>query len=245
MLNYLHTTRPVPIEGSKDGGKRFKKSKWLIQSKAEKGKVIVVVTKKDGTDEEWSDTHAKLVYLISKYSHTSVDEKDNDRWIKELPLLALIHKGIIDGTFDYDYAPVSFELQTGRIFLNLSQEGIDNIEDLREFGFVDCMKLSSMSHLYLNAYKINSNGMKIIDGIHPEATLSEKQKEDVNTLCSCPKCKHLLHVNVDLFGHENELELKLICSNANCDYKALSNMTDIEDVSYSTEPYLPKFPRIL
>lgn len=196
--------------------------------------------KNDGTIEEFSLDHERMLYLISKYSKTAHHETEKDVWIKELPLLAIIHYGILDQVFNYDYAPASVELQIGRKFLNLSQEGIDNIEDLREFGYIDCLKLSSTSYLFLNGYKINNEGIRVLNGEIKDASISEGSKKAIDELITCKKCGSLITVDIDLDFTTHSIGISLACSDDSCNFKVNTGMDDIEDVSYKSVPYLPR-----
>lgn len=65
-----------------------------------------------------TEEHLKLLYLISRYSHTAQPgDAEKDRWIRKLPLLVLIYEGIVAKVFDYDYAPASEVLGTRRLYL--------------------------------------------------------------------------------------------------------------------------------
>jgi hypothetical protein len=152
-----------------------------------------------------------------------------------------VHEGILKKVFNYDYAPVSVELPIGRIFLNLSQEGIDMVEDLREFGFIDCLKLSSTSHLFLNAYKVNSEGIKILEGRNPNCKIIEGTKKIIDNLCTCPKCGQLKAVDIEFLETTGDVRIDITCMNKKCDFTQASAILDVEDVSYVAEPYLPKF----
>lgn len=49
--------------------------------------------------------------------------------------------GIIQDVFDYDYAPSSEVIGTNRLYMNISQEGKDDIDDLREAGLISGLKV--------------------------------------------------------------------------------------------------------
>jgi hypothetical protein len=58
----------------------------------------------------------------------------------------LIYEGIVNGVFDYDYAPKSEHVQGTLLFLNVSQEGMDDLADLREAGMLHVLLLSTYQH---------------------------------------------------------------------------------------------------
>lgn len=58
-------------------------------------------------EEEITTDHYRLLWLISRYSHTALNKDEKDRWIRKVQLLVLIYEGIVSKVFDYDYAPCS------------------------------------------------------------------------------------------------------------------------------------------
>jgi hypothetical protein len=76
----------------------------------------------------------------------------------------------IEGVFDYDYAPVSEQVVSltrvafieikgnRRVYLNISQEGRDDIDDLREVSAINGLKLSSQEYQSITAYQVSDKG---------------------------------------------------------------------------------------
>lgn len=64
--------------------------------------------------------------------YTFNDNENISRWISYYVCIVLIYEGIIKNIFDYDMAPMSLQIGRRRIFINISQEGKDDIEDLVE-----------------------------------------------------------------------------------------------------------------
>ena len=95
------------------------------------------------SDDFWTMNHMKLLYLISKYSHCAQTVHEKERWIRKLPMLVLIYEGIVQKVFDYDYAPASEVVETTRVYLNVSQEGKDDLDDLVEGKLVKGLRLST------------------------------------------------------------------------------------------------------
>jgi hypothetical protein len=58
------------------------------------------------------------------------------QWVRETPLLVLIYEGIVAEVFDYDYAPASVKVGRRLVYMNITQEGRDDLDDLREAGMV-------------------------------------------------------------------------------------------------------------
>ncbi len=175
--------------------------------------------------------HARLLYLISRYSKPAQTEKDESVWIRSLPLRVLMYEGIISGVFDWDYGPASIMLFEGRRFVNISQEGEDDINDLREIKLVDGLKLSTAKHQFITAYQINPKGLARLKRV------SRAHRRAVGRLIQCESCGKQIMVEVELGG-----DCYLICHG--CGEKRKSMIMDIEDVSYVSKPYLPKLPAI-
>ncbi|MCK5686855.1 hypothetical protein KAJ27_22140 [bacterium] len=170
--------------------------------------------------------HKKLLYLLSKYSSPALRQEDNEKWIRSLPLQVFMHEGIIKGLFDWDYAPASVDYLGGREFLNVSQEGLDDINDLREFGYANGMKISTNKHNYLSAFQISKKGKNHLEEI------SEEEQDSIDKLIICDHCKNLLNVSI----REDGCFIVCECTDYN---EILSSITDIEDVSYISSPYIP------
>ena len=97
---------------------------------------------REWTADELSPDHFKLLYLISRYSGEGKGG-GGQRWVRGVPLLVLLYEGILTKVFDYDYAPASVKVGRRRIYMNVSQEGKDDIDDLREAGLIQSLKLTN------------------------------------------------------------------------------------------------------
>ena len=86
--------------------------------------------------EDLEETHMMLLYMIHLYSDVEVtggeDSGSSARWVRDTPLLVLIYEGIVAELLDYDYAPASVKVGRRRVFMNITQEGRDDLDDLRE-----------------------------------------------------------------------------------------------------------------
>lgn len=184
---------------------------------------------------ELTDDHLKLLYLISKYTRTAKRSFEKDKWIKEFTLRALIYEGIVNNVFNYDYSPMSIEMIGGRRILNISQDAEDDIADLREMKMLDCLRLSSTNYRLTNLYKISQEGMKV--------EIPTQFKEQIDSLCKCPKCGSLLELEYDPTGKDDPIYI--VCKTTDCLFKTISEISEIEDISYSTEPYFPATPILI
>jgi len=170
--------------------------------------------------------HLKLLYLINLYTKNASTTEEKDEWIRRLPLLVLIYELTIAGHFDYDYAPVSEPIGRRLIYMNISQEGRDDIDDLREEGLINGLKLSSSDYQSITAYQISADGLKLLQRV------VESQPEwipDIEGSVRDPTGK-LLEVVWNL----SDFIIQGV------GYSRISTITQPEDVSYVSSPYLPK-----
>lgn len=104
----------------------------------------------------------KLLYLISLYAVASNSTRQNERWIRHVPLLVLMFEGILCDAFDFDYAPASMRLsfkgKTLRRWINFSREGKAAIDDLWALRLINGLKLSSDDFQPITAYQVSIKG---------------------------------------------------------------------------------------
>jgi hypothetical protein len=108
------------------------------------------------TADELQDEHLRLLYLISKYTTQT-------RWVREFPLLVLIFEGIRAGIFTYDYAPAAVTVCGRIVFMNISQEGRDDVDDLREAGLLASLKLSAHNGTTSTAVQPSAAGWAFLE----------------------------------------------------------------------------------
>ena len=51
----------------------------------------------DVEEEEWTDDHLKLLYMISLYAKCAQTVSDSESWIRKNSVLVLIYEGIVAG----------------------------------------------------------------------------------------------------------------------------------------------------
>ena len=95
----------------------------------------------EGAQEDVGVDHTRLLYLISTYTSSanrgafpalSAEEgPDSELWVRKTQLLVLIYECIRAGALDYDYAPMAETIGSKRVWLNISQEGVDDLDDMR------------------------------------------------------------------------------------------------------------------
>jgi len=125
----------------------------------------VVVVLPARVSQGLDDNQLRLLYMIARYSHKARSAGEKEKWIRQVPLLVLLYEGIKHGTFDYDYAPQSTMVGVRRVFMNISQEGKDDIDDLRESGLVAAIKLNSKEFQAVTAFQLSNAGYDVLDKV--------------------------------------------------------------------------------
>jgi hypothetical protein len=168
----------------------------------------------------------RLLCIIDEY--TKEGQENNPIWIKELPLMAIIFRGIVKGVFkDYDYAPWSVSMLDGtRQWLNICREGQDDLEDLLNLQLIAILRLSTAQYGYVTAYRLTNTGNAMLSNI------PERIRDEVHRLV-CDEC--IEPMTVLIRGRKFFLECKT------SELEIPIPIDEIEDVSYSTKPYLPSF----
>jgi hypothetical protein len=88
-------------------------------------------------DTGLTENQNRLLYMISLYTQRAESRDDKGEWIRKAALLVLIYEGIVAQVLDYDYAPMSEQIENRRVYLNISQEGKSDVEFLREEELVN------------------------------------------------------------------------------------------------------------
>lgn len=165
--------------------------------------------------------------LISRFSSPAESVEDEERWIKKIPLMALIGRGVITNVFaEYDMAPSLIDYKGDTVFANISKEGEDDIKDLRRTGMVERLKLATKHHYYVSAYRVTKAGKDLVkdaDQTHHRA---------IDDLLRCDKCGSQVEV---IIKSDNPY---LWCRK--CDAEEELHFLDIEEVPYVTSPVFPE-----
>ncbi|GAB9465450.1 hypothetical protein Gpo141_00002857 [Globisporangium polare] len=182
------------------------------------------------TPLDLSANHFKLLYLISLYAVASNSTKQNERWIRHVPLLALMFEGIVRGKFGFDYAPssvrLSFKGRTLRRWINISREGVAAIDDLWELHLVNGLKLSSDDFQPITAYQVSTKGLAML------AYLPSNLRGEVDSFIYPPVPLEKKPLLVSYDGNKFQLRSGGYCKS--------SAITESEDVSYVSSPFLPR-----
>jgi WD repeat-containing protein 35 len=138
-------------------------------------------------------------------------------------------EGILKGIFDFDYAPSSVRLslqgKTLRRWINVSKEGQAAIDQLWKHGFINGLKLSSDDFQPITAYQVSNKGCAMLQMIQDDI----KQEVEGLVFPPLPYERKVMQVSYkeDTFH---------IYSGG---YRISSAITQWEDVSYVSSPYLP------
>tara|TARA_B110000091_G_C13776777_1_gene459212 strand:+ start:262 stop:1716 length:1455 start_codon:yes stop_codon:yes gene_type:complete len=200
------------------------------------------VTTSDTKEEalpEVTENQLKLLYLIQQYSFTSIKTPDDECWIRRVPVLVLLYEGIISQVFDYDYAPSLEVFQANRVYLNITQEGKDDIDDLREKGLIEALTLASSEYDQCLAY---TTRRALSDRLL--ATMHSAWKNEIDSFLLAPAKLNSTHVEthtrderlLEVFWNEPSQTFEITSHSG---YSRESTITNIEDVSYVCSPCIP------
>ncbi len=170
-----------------------------------------------------TEDQAKLLYLLSLYTRPAGSRAESEVWIKTTALQALILHLIDRGVFTgYDYAPQTSSYLGLRRYVNVSQEGMDDLADLREAKLVQRLKLSTDRYAYISAYRITSQGLEAVKGVSGEVRSSLEHG------VRCERCGDLFRVELESDGPV------LVCDKDKV--RKHVKLLEIEDVPYACKP---------
>lgn len=214
-------------------------------------RTVLVRPSSDQPEQEWTTEHLKVLYLISKYAAQSQAQEQRESWVRQTPLLVLIFEGIQAGALKFDYAPkvmhlydksshaasaASTEGATGGHLitrrLNISQEGKCVLDDLREAGLVNALKLSTEVRQPTTALQASTLGLQLV-GAMPEGL-----KGAVDEFVYPPRTSELPRelMKVHLSGGQFFLSTP-------GGLLRRSRVMESEDVSYVSSAYVPSVLR--
>ena len=111
-------------------------------------------------EHDWTDAHLKLLHMIWLYTAAS-----SNTWVKRIHIVTMIYEGILQGCFDYDFAPSGESDGLRRIFLNVSQDGVDDVDDLLEGNLLVCLNMTSSDCTSNLSYRLTHKGQIMADQI--------------------------------------------------------------------------------
>ncbi|MBA3044896.1 MAG: hypothetical protein KKH41_07940 [Candidatus Thermoplasmatota archaeon] len=171
---------------------------------------------------ELTQDQKRLIILISNFTKPAKKRNEEETWIKKIPLLALVNRGIHLGVFEgYDFAPSLVDYMGTSRYANVSKEGEDDVADLREEGYIERLKLATSNHVYVSAYMSTHSGIKLA------GSLEKPHHDAVDKLVKC-KC-----------GSPKSIESRedapyLVCKKCGSEEKV--DIFDIREVAYESGP---------
>lgn len=114
------------------------------------------------SDYDLTSDQQKLLYLIGVYTDATDQLENREHWFKDGPLIAAMYELTVEGVFEtYDYAAMSVLCLDGlHRFMNVTREGLDDLNDLRELGLLDHLKISTVQYGTVTAYRLTKQGLK-------------------------------------------------------------------------------------
>jgi len=176
-------------------------------------------------DDKVSQDHLRLLFLVSLYSKPAENDEEKEIWIRSHAVMVLVFEGIVTGVLNYDYSSCAVAIGSERVWMNLSQEGKDDLDDLREMKMINTIKLSTADQGSVQGFQISFKGQKLL-----KRKLTQSSQDAVNSFCFTADGQPL-HVGMQ--------DQKFFFYTSDKEYKVVSKVTDTEDVSYVSSPYLP------
>ncbi|KAE9024648.1 hypothetical protein PF005_g4155 [Phytophthora fragariae] len=183
---------------------------------------------------------------VCRYAQQARNVHSKETWIRQVALLVLLYEGIDAGILPFDYSPslmwLTFKKHTDRRWLRISQEAKSVIDDLWEAKLVNGIKLSSVDYQPVTAYQASFRGLSIVEQMPQQLkretneflyapVRTSRTDEGVDAFPDIPKPPQLLYVRYD--GSDFHLVTR------DQSYTRLSTITECEDVSYVSSPYIP------
>lgn len=184
-----------------------------------------------------------LLYTINYLTKWMIDDQHflkiggEKVWIKELPLWAIMYYQITNGSYEtYDYAPTPIQFFGRSCFtINLSYEGVDDIEDLRELDILEKIRLSTSKHGFVTAYRITEIGDEYLKKIPKEVS------DEVENLFFCKNCVKRMQFYMNMGDNPT-----VVIDCPDCDESDVHlDFLESEDVSYKSKPYFLKISDLL
>ena len=183
------------------------------------------------------DDQLKMLYLIDLMTRGEPvkfvgEDKESFRWVRELAVLIYTYEGVVMGIFDYDYAPAPFKVASKRMYLNISQDGKDDVTDLRERNLVVGLKVTSQTYTNSVVFRLSELGEDCL-----KECMTDEIRADIDRLfCRADgKPGSKLMPSAVEFDEEEE-KFKITTPGG---YLEWSTITEIEAVSYVSSPYIP------
>lgn len=194
-----------------------------------------------GSEEEIGVEHTRLLFLVSVYTADANRDafpglaEDSELWVRKTQLLVLIYECIRAGALNYDYAPLAETMGSKRVWLNISQEGVDDLDDMCQVGFLSSMKMSSTKYSTSTAYRLTKEGY-----LHLKTHLRRRDRAAIEEVVYSDKLQPSPR---NLFVAKWDAKADTFYLQSASGHTKSSDVTDIEEVSYVSSPFVPKSMR--
>jgi hypothetical protein len=225
-----------------------------------------IISDEAGTDFAWTTEHVLLCRLISLYGRCALKPGEQETWVRSVALNVLIYECITAGVLDFDYAPVltdiSYRGESKRVWLNLSQEAMavythtrahtqhtathaptpppphthtQAIDDLRSTGMIRAVRMYTEDYKASTGFQVSLAGLGMMKAV-PQALFDE-----LRHVVYVPDAQNTYKdmVQISWNPHKDIFALK----SDKTGYFRYSTITEIEDVSYVSSPYIPNVLR--
>ncbi|KAG1703876.1 hypothetical protein DVH05_006883 [Phytophthora capsici] len=211
--------------------------------------------------KNWTPSHLHLLYLLSRFATYPSSTDEEEKWLRSLPLQVMVFEAIVHGLLAFDYSPVCTSIvkdgQSRRLWLNMSHDARAAIDDLREHELVKALKTCSEDFQPSTAYQVTEEGMKVL------SMLPNRDRQRLDEFLTAPRSSltvtdtptdspRLATLPLGITNPsglvlvENSL-LKITYDPDKGHFRIrrgdgsvyISRVTDIEEVSYVSSPYLP------
>jgi hypothetical protein len=198
-----------------------------------------------GAAKKWPLNHLRLLYMLSRFAMYPSSTDEEEKWLRNLPLLVLVYEAIVAGILDYDYSPVCTNIvkngRSKRVWMNISQDAKAAIDDLREHELINALKTCSEDFQPSTAFQVTPHATTLL------ASFPIAEKTKIDAFLTSTTSTHELrpaHSGMVLFD-SGLLKITFDVDDGmfrfiRCDGSvATSRVTDVEAVSYVSSPYLP------
>ncbi|TMW59514.1 hypothetical protein Poli38472_004583 [Pythium oligandrum] len=196
--------------------------------------------------QPWSLNHLRLLYMLSRFAMYPSSTDDEEKWLRNLPLLVLVYEAIVSNVLDYDYSPVCTNIvkngRSRRIWMNISQDARAAIDDLREYHLINALKTCSEDFQPSTAFQVTPAAMRLLASFSAE----EKKKIDAFLMPTASGDRVFRPAKSGMIMFDNSLLtvtfdvddglFRFVHSDGSV---TISKVTDVEAVSYVSSPYLP------
>jgi hypothetical protein len=174
----------------------------------------------------------RLLHLLSRYSQPAAGPGEREQWVRRTPLLVLVYECVTAGALQYDYAPCSVAIEGTRAFMNVSQEGLSDLDALLEAGLVSALRVPTRQHDVTTCYQVAHSGLALLSsGALDKASIAAVD----NVVTWGGALLQVVWERGTQGGADPDLRFVL----RNAVGAKDSTVMDCEDVSYVASPYMP------